>query len=176
MIAPLSTYAALRLTAPEINGLWSMYPMLGTEKADGTIDRTVEDTGSASIIIADSQYHQEAYDFLEWWSQAQTQAEFAESLENMLGISARYLSANLEAFSQLDFSEEEHALIAQQREWVNPIPELPATYIVTRNLSNSFLSVVNDGRNPVDSITQYARIMKDELTRKKEQLDRLDQD
>ena len=147
--------------------------MLGTEKADGTIDRTTEDTGSASIILSDSDHQKEAYEFLEWWSSARTQAEFAQSLENMLGISARYLSANLEAFSQLDFSEEEHELIAQQRKWVKPIPELPATYIVTRNLSNSFLSVVNDGRNPVDSISQYARIMKDELTRKKEQLDRL---
>lgn len=173
MIAPISSYAALRLTAPEINGLWSIYPMLGTEKADGTIDRTTEDTGSASIILSDSDHQKEAYEFLEWWSSARTQAEFAQSLENMLGISARYLSANLEAFSQLDFSEEEHELIAQQRKWVKPIPELPATYIVTRNLSNSFLSVVNDGRNPVDSISQYARIMKDELTRKKEQLDRL---
>ena len=51
------------------------------------------------------------------------------------------------------------------------MPEIPASYILSRNLANAFLDVVKDGRNARETIGTYAVIMDNELERKQKELD-----
>ena len=53
-IADYSTYNYLSVFAPELKGLWEMVPVPGKLKSDGSIDRSVASSGSASIMIKSS--------------------------------------------------------------------------------------------------------------------------
>ena len=48
---------------------------------------------------------------------AETQTRFGSEMESLLGASARYATANREAFSQLAWSVEEYKTIEAQRAW-----------------------------------------------------------
>ena len=50
------------------------------------------------------------------------------------------------------------------------IPIIPATYAVTRNLTNAFRTVVNDAENPRDTLIWYNKDINAEITRKLEDL------
>ena len=56
IIADYTTYNNLVVSAPDIAGLWDFVPVPGTQKDDGTIDRSTGCTGLASIIMADTEY------------------------------------------------------------------------------------------------------------------------
>jgi len=175
MIAPFSTNNSLYLMAPEIKGLWKMLPILGTEKeqsGEKAVDISEEDTGTATILFADDGNREAAWKFLSWWSSDQVQSDYSMKLETILGASARYSTANLNAFETLSWSKEELEVLRTQRNSVCGIPEHPASYIIHRNLANAFLEVVQDGKNAKETIVNYSVIMDNELERKQVQLER----
>ena len=47
---------------------------------------------------------------------------------------------------------------------------IPATYIVTRGITNAFRETVNLSTNPRDTLVQYNRDTNDEIIRKYEEL------
>lgn len=169
MIAPFSTYNSLYIQAPEIKGLWKMYPIPGIATADG-IDISEEDMGVATVLLAEGETASYAWEFMKWWSDAEIQSEYALKLETLLGPSARYSTANIEAFNTLSWSKEEIAYLNTQREYIQGIPAHPAAYIVSRNLANAFLEVISDGKSPMETIANYAITMDNELHRKMQQL------
>ena len=44
-------HTSLKYTAPEISGLWDMFPMPGTLKEDGSIDRTQMDQSGTGVVM-----------------------------------------------------------------------------------------------------------------------------
>jgi len=146
-----------------------MYPIPGTEK-NGEINISEEDMGAATVLLGGADTAENAWTFMKWWSSAEIQADYALKLETLLGPSARYSTANLEAFSTLSWSREELEYLNLQRESVKGIPAHPAAYIVSRNLANAFLEVISDGKAPMETIANYAITMDNELRRKMEQL------
>ncbi len=169
MIAPFSTYNSLYIQAPEIKGLWEMFPIPGTLTENG-IDICEEDMGVATLLLAGEEKADHAWDFLKWWSGAEVQSEYAFKLETLLGPSARYSTANIEAFASLSWSKDEMKSLNKQRGYVKGIPAHPAAYIVSRNLANAFLEVISDGKKPMETIANYAMTMDNELHRKMQQL------
>ena len=68
-IADYITYTSLKYTAPEISGLWAMYPIPGTLKEDGTIDRTqMDNTGTGAIMLSEAKNYDDAWEFIKWWT------------------------------------------------------------------------------------------------------------
>src|SRR5699024_532229 len=103
-IADYSTFNYLSVFAPELKGLWEMVPVPGTVKDDQSIDRAVSSSGVASIIMKDSDKQEEAWEFIKWWTSADIQAKFGTELESIIGVAARYATANLEAVELLGWS------------------------------------------------------------------------
>lgn len=82
-------------------GLWDFVPVPGTVKEDGTVDRSTGCTGLASIIMANTAYPQECWEFLKWWTSADVQTQYGREMESLMGSAARVPTANLEAFENM---------------------------------------------------------------------------
>ena len=94
----------------------------------------------------------EAWEFLKWFTDAPAQSRFAADAEAVWGHNWRYLTANLEAFMSLGWSEDNLQILDEALEWLVAIPQVPGGYIAGRATNNAFLSVILDNRNPIDAV------------------------
>ena len=164
-------YGTLAAVATEIRGCWEMTTLPGTPQEDGSIDRSVGASGSAAVILRDAKDPEACWQFLEWFTRTDTQADYGNRLENQLGEAARYASANLAAVELLNWNSQERAVLREQRLWVNEIPEIPGSYYTSRCLDNAFRSVVYDGDNPREVFEKQVKIINSELERKRLELE-----
>ena len=65
-LAPYTEYNRLSVAAPELNGLWDFAPIPGTVREDGTLDRSQSSNGTACIILKDTDYPEEAWEFIKF--------------------------------------------------------------------------------------------------------------
>jgi ABC-type glycerol-3-phosphate transport system substrate-binding protein len=159
-------YNTLMVAAPEIRGMWEMMPIPGTLQPDGSINRSAGATGEGAILLRDSDDVYAAWEFIRWWTSAETQARFGMDLEMLMGPAARYNPANLQAFSMLPWSMQEQRVIMEQWEWVREVPVVPGGYYVARSLDNAFRRVVFFNEHPRDVLTRFNRQINNELERR----------
>lgn len=172
-VANYATYNTLMVSAPEIRGLWDFTLIPGTEKVDENgetyIDRSDFITGSATMMIkqSDENNKQNAWEFMKWWAQTDTQVRFGREIEALLGSSARYATANINAFSQLAWSADDiEVLLAQWQQTVG-IREVPGGYYTGRHITNAIRKVINDKDDPRETIIDYAITINEELAKKR---------
>lgn len=170
VIEDFSLYNTLTVAAPEIRGMWSFTQVPGTMGADGSADHSVAGTGIGCMILSGTKNREGAWDFLKWWTSAETQTRYGKEIENQLGPSARYASANIEAFGQMPWSVEE--LNAIDRNWgeVRGIPEVAGGYFTSRHLNNAFRRVLNYGEDPKQSLLDYVGQIDEEILSKRREL------
>ncbi len=141
IISDYTTYNNLQVSAPDIAGLWDFTVVPGVKQADGSILHTTGSTGLADIIMADTEYPQECWEFLKWWTSAETQTLYGREMESLMGASARVATANLEALGNLSWPIRDYREIMEQYLQVQGIPQVPGGYYSWRNLNNAFYSV-----------------------------------
>lgn len=163
-------YNTLYATAPEIKGAWGFTLVPGTEQPDGTISHAANSSGSGAIIFSSCPDKEAAWDFIKWFTSTDAQVEYANDIEAVLGTLGRFDTANVEALKQLSWTHTELEILLAQLEQQVEIPIIPATYGVTRNLTNAFRSVVNDADNARDTLMWYNRDINAEIERKLEDL------
>ncbi len=162
---------SISAAAPEIDGLWSIAPIPGTMKEDGTIDRSVASNVGACMIlkqaVEENDTANEAWDFIKWWTSTETQLAYAKEQKTILGNAANFPVGNAEAIvtlaSDLGFEE----AIKETLEWSRGIPQVPGGYISGRYLENSFLTVVNNNTDPVDTLYNNIRHINKEIATKR---------
>lgn len=142
LIADYGTYNQLSVFAPELDGLWDFALVPGTEREDGTIDRSVSGTITTSVLMKDTSERQAAWEFLKWWTGSDVQILFARELESIMGTAARYAPANIEALYQIPWGVDDFEKLMEQWEWVRGIPEVPGSYMTPRYLDFAFKQVV----------------------------------
>lgn len=147
IISDYTTYNNLQVSAPDIAGLWDFTVVPGIEQEDGSILHTTGCTGLADFIMADTEYPQECWEFLKWWTSAETQTLYGREMESLMGASARVATANLEALGNLSWPIRDYKEIMTQFEQVQGIPQVPGGYYSWRNLNNAFYSVTEDTAN-----------------------------
>ncbi len=164
-------YMKLLTAAPELLGKWGVALMPGTEKPDGTIDRSAVGgaTGQASIILKQSKQQDAAWDFLKWWTSTDSQVNFGREIEALLGPEARWNSANIEAFDGLPWIMEDIDIIKKQWAWNKEQPVVPGGYFTTRHLSNAFTRTVMNGESPRDSLEEAVEDINSELLAKQKE-------
>jgi len=161
-----SAYNLLSVAAPELRGLWKMIPIPGTVREDGSLNRAVNSSLSAAVILKDAENPEDCRTFINWFTGAEIQAQYGKSLEALMGPSARYTTAVKDTLGMLPWTKEEAENIGAQWEQVIEIPSIPASYAVVRNINNAFRKVVNERKNPRTSLVAYNRIINQEITRK----------
>lgn len=144
IISDYTFYNTLQVSAPDIDGLWGIAMVPGTEKDDGSVDHSTASTGLCSLIMAATEEPDASWEFLKWWTSAQTQTQYAYEMESLQGEAGRVPTANVEAFQNLAWSADDMEALLEQYEWVEGIPQVPGGYYTWRNISNAFYTVTTD--------------------------------
>ena len=172
-ISAYSTYNTLMVSAPEIRGLWDFTLIPGTEytNPDGTtyIDRSDFITGSATMMIAteDESLKQKSWEFMKWWAKPDTQVRFGREIEALLGSSARYATANKDAFEQLSWSADDIKVLSEQWDQTVGIREVPGGYYTGRHITNAIRKVINDKDDTRETIIDYSIKINEEIEKKR---------
>ena len=172
-IANYSIYNTLVVSAPEIRGLWDFTLIPATEVTDETgavtKNRSVYSTGTCSMMIKteDETVRQNAWTFMKWWAQTDTQVRFGRELEALLGSSARYATANREAFDQLAWSADDVEVLEEQWKSAVGFREVAGGYYTGRHIVNAVRKVINEKEDPRETILDYAITINDELIKKR---------
>jgi len=166
-IADFQLFNTLSVFAPEIYGRWNFALMPGYKHPDGRIDHTVPAWGTAAIMIPASTMHNQAWQFMTWWTSFETQLRFARELESIMGAAARFPTANLEAFQSLPWNTAQLQILNEQRSWVLGTPEVPGGYYVQRHLINAIRRVVNDNVDTRETLLDFAIVINRELANKR---------
>ena len=174
-ISSYSTYNTLVVSAPEIRGLWDFTLVPGTVRTDETgkeyVDRSVYSTGTCSMMIhtEDEEKKQRSWEFMKWWAQTDTQVRFGRELEALLGSSARYATANTEAFSQLAWSADDVEVLEEQWKSTVGFREVAGGYYTGRHIINAVRKVINEKQDPRETILDYAITINEELIKKRKE-------
>ncbi len=172
-VMPYSTYNTLMVSAPEIRGLWDFTLIPGTEKVDENgntyIDRSDFITGNATIMLKqdNEQLKQNSWEFMKWWADADTQVRFGREIEALLGASARYNTANRDAFSRLSWSASDIEVLSAQWDQTVGIREVPGGYYTGRHLGNAVRKCINDKDDTRETIIDYSIKIDEEITKKR---------
>ncbi|RAP75231.1 extracellular solute-binding protein [Paenibacillus montanisoli] len=168
-IADYLTYVLLSTAAPELIGRWGVAPSPGHVKPDGTIDRTSGGVAQSVAIFKQSTHQKEAWEFLKWWTSKESQLQFGQELEALLGVEARWNTANMEAFSQLPWPEDDLKSLTEQLKFYKEQPYVLGGYFTPRNIDNAWNRVVLGGMNIRESLEQGIKDINKELRAKQEE-------
>ncbi len=164
-LSSYATYNTLMVSAPEIRGLWDFTLFLGTEKEDGTIDRTAQTDGLCCMMIAtdNETIKKNAWEFMKWWVSADAQVRFGREMESILGSSARYQTANQDALRQLAWSNKQLEVLEEQMAHTRGFPEIPGGYSTQRHITNAIRRVINTKEDQRETLLNYARTINEEI-------------
>lgn len=168
-VAAYSTYNTLMVSAPEIRGLWDFTLIPGTEMPDGNIDRSDFITGSATMMIKteNDELRNNSWEFMKWWADADTQVRFGREIEALLGSSARYATANRDAFENLSWSADDIKVLSEQWDNTVGIREVPGGYFTGRHISNAIRKVINEKVDSRETIIDYSILIDEEIKKKR---------
>ena len=149
IIADYTLYNNLQVSAPDILGLWDFTTVPGTVQEDGSVSYAASCVGLADIIMAATEYPEECWTFLKWWTSAETQVLYGREMESLMGASARVATANLEALESLPWPIRDYQALTEQLQYVQGIPQVPGGYYSWRNVNNAFFSVTTDASQKI---------------------------
>lgn len=168
-VADYYNYVLLSTAAPELTGWWKMVPLPGVRRPDGTIDRSAGGTSTATVIFSDSKRPEDAWKLAKWWTSTEVQTRYAEELEALLGVEAKWNTANIHAFNNLPWPKQDIEAIQKQWEWFREKPVVLGDYFTPRHLTNAWNAVVLEGRNPREALEKAVEDINRELIRKQEE-------
>lgn len=168
-IAPYTTYNQLEVFAPEIKGMWNFAPVPGVMEADGKINNTVVADTIDCIMMKAAKNKDAAWKFMKWWLDTDTQTQYANSLESIMGSAARYPTANIEVMKQLPWSPKQLNQITEQLKNTVGVPEVPGGYMTTRAIDYAFRAVVTSGENSREALFLNTKQINKELTKKRKE-------
>lgn len=169
-IAGYPEYMTLSIAAPELAGKWAIALIPGHVNSKGIIDRSVGGIAStADIILKNTKYKDEAWEFLKWWSDAHVQERFGKELEALVGLEARWNTANKDAFLRIPWKKEDLEVIKEHWQWANDMPVVPGGYFTGRHLVNAWNRSVLGEMNVRDSLEQAVEDINKELLMKQEE-------
>ncbi len=169
-IGNFTTYMQLMTSAPELYGRWSIAPVPGTRQADGTVLHTVGTTAAtADIILSQSEKKEAAWEFLKWWSSEETQTRYGRELEAILGMGARWNTANVNAFYALPWDARHEQIIRAQLASSQEQLIVPGGYFTGRHIINAWNRVCINNENARDALEKAVRDINKELKNKREE-------
>jgi ABC-type glycerol-3-phosphate transport system substrate-binding protein len=169
-ITNYTTFCQLEIFAPEIRGQWNFTQIPGTEKEDGTIDNIILVDTANTVIMKQTDQLASAWTFLKWWMQTDTQLDYCQTVESVMGTAARVPSANLEVIEQLPWSNAELRALKAQLESSTGLSAVPGYYMTNRMISYAFSEVISKNSNPRESLYLNVESINKELTRKRQEL------
>ncbi len=172
IIADYTLYNNLQVSAPDIKGLWGIAPVPGTmDKETGEIDNVVGSSGQACVVMKDTKDADASWEFLKWWTSAETQIAYGKEMESLMGSAARIATANIEAFAALPWPNAEREALMAQFDKVEGIPQVPGGYFSWRNVNNAFYKVTteSDSTSPREELMDKVILINAEIDYKRDE-------
>lgn len=144
-VSNFATYLQLQMGAPELNGRWDIALVPGTRQADGTICRYWSADATSAMIFSNTRMPDEAYAFLRWWLSSETQLRYAIDLQMKYGTDYTWNTANHVAFAGMSYPQAHKEIILEQWSWQKEALRHPASYILEREVSNTWIGIVTEG-------------------------------
>lgn len=175
-IADFNSYNLILNAAPEIANSWSIALVPGVEDEEtGEIKRYMSGGAESTVMFSSNdEREQKAWEFMKWWSDADTQAEFGQMLQIMYGDEYIWPTANLEAFNKLPYPTSDKNIIIEQASYILEAPRLLGSYMTERELSNVFVDVVVNGETLRTRIDDAVKTITRETKRKLEEFGYID--
>lgn len=169
-VGDFNMYMQLSVAAPEIAGRWGIAPLPGVMQEDGTINRSAGAlTDKGDVIMKQSDKPEESWEFLKWWSSAETQEQFAKEVEALMGAEARWNTANKEAFLSLAWNDDDIKTLEAMWEWARETPTVLGSYMTTRHMTNAWTTVVISGGDVREALEQAVKDINREMRSKQEE-------
>ncbi len=168
-IADLATYNLLLNAAPELDSLWDLSVFPGLVQSDGSVARWTTGGAETMAILSQTDKPDQAWEFLKWWSSEAVQANFGSLLQSTYGSEYIWPTANTEAFATLPLKSAHKKVIMEQMKWMTEAPWVLGTYMLERELSNAFISVVVDGMDARRALDTAVKRINRETYRKLEE-------
>lgn len=165
-VSDFGTYNLLLNSAPEIADSWGIAPVPGYVDENGEVQRWMTGAAESTIIFESTAMPDQAWEFLKWWTSADTQLSYANTLQVSYGREYMWPTANREAFAQLPWKEQDKQAILSQLEWLFEIPRVPGNYMTERELSNAFQKIALEGEPVRNAVDTAARNISAEVERK----------
>ena len=164
-------YNTLTVYATEIEGLWEFCSLPGMEREDGTFNYDSLAGISASVILYGCEGDEllASWQFLQWQTGETAQADYGNRMVALIGPSAKYETANLNAIDNLSWTASERAAIMNQMDHLSSIVNYPGSYIINRYTQFAFLDAVNESADPIDALSSYIEAINSEIARKREE-------
>jgi len=177
-IADFNSYNLILNAAPEIANSWEIALVPGVkDETTGEIYRYMSGGAESTIMFhSDTARENQAWDFMEWWSRADVQAEFGQKLQILYGDEYIWPTANVEAFSMLPYPTSDKETIMEQAAFILEAPRLPGSYMMERELSNAFNDVVVNGESIRSRLDEVEKTVSRETERKLEEFGYIDSD
>lgn len=112
---------------------------------------------------------EESWEFLKWWSSAETQEQFAKEVEALMGAEARWNTANKEAFLSLAWNDDDIKTLEAMWEWARETPTVLGSYMTTRHMTNAWTTVVISGGDVREALEQAVKDINREMRSKQEE-------
>ena len=167
-----SVYDQIASAAPEIQGLWDIAPVPGTETEQGEVVRTQAGTATGCYMLKSAVskgVDQEAFTFMKWWVGADTQTAYGKELEATLGVAARYIPASIRAMQSLGWTTAEKQVLTASLNEVVLMPQISGNYLLQRSLTTAFRSAVTGKNRARRALNIANKEINDELARKREE-------
>lgn len=177
-VGTFTTYLQLCVAAPELAGKWGIALLPGVEKTaidENGIEYTYVDRTAGAvaqtcdIVLKQSDKPDAGWAFIEWWTSEDVQKLYASEVEALQGASARWNTANKEAFLSLDWDAEDIEVIQQSWEWAREVPFVLGGQYVARHLTNAWTAVVVSGGDVREALEGAVKEINRELRMKQEE-------
>ncbi len=169
-ISTFETYIRLSMAAPEISGKWGIALSPGVYDSElGEVARWQMGSATAMTLLKSGSDEKDkaGWELLKWWSSHEVQRDYMNRLTMIYGKNYIWNSANLDAFSDsVAFSSADKNVIKEQWKWMREVPKVPGWYMLERELSNSWNSIVISGENTRSVIGDAVTLIDKELQRK----------
>ena len=175
-VSGFDMYLQVSQAAPEIQGKWDITLAPGVLQEDGTIDRSATGAGREIVMFNKSKKTEATWEFIKWWLSSDIQSRFASAIQQTYGPTFLWNTANIEAFKTLSLPQKHKEVILEQWEHLIQIPQIPATYIIERGISDVWNKAVFDQKPVRASISDMMIEMNNEIKRKMIEFGYLDKD
>ena len=184
-VADYLTYNQFTIYATELRGLWEFTLLPGTvvrdengkikydEDGNPIINSSAPCSVSATVLMHKDKRSDEllanCWEFMKWWTDAKAQSSYAKQYEAIIGMAAKFNTANTEALHNMSWTNQERKNLEAQFEHLKGTPEFPGGYIITRYVDFAFLNCYNNNADATDSLLDQIQYINYELTRKRQE-------
>ena len=168
-IEDYTTFNLLSISAPEIKGKWAMTTLPGTVQADGSVNNVAPIIVKGCLMLNSCKNPDLAWEFVKWWTSADSQFEFGQQLEAIMGAAARYNTANVEALLRFGWAGNDRRSLEAQIQNVKGMPQVPGGYYTARYLNFAKLDVINNNADPRAALLENAEDIDEEIRLKREE-------